>query len=343
MPLDIDQLLNAISDDAPSGELLEDDAAFLKLEDTSEFQPERQMGDEVLPAEPPNWRDVRSESEDLLARTKDLRVAVWWTQAALGLDGLAGFAAGLELIRRMLADFWDTVHPELDADDDNDPMLRMNSLLGLTASDAVLRPLHHAPLVSSNIMGTYSLRHIEMAAGKVPPMEDEDVPDAASIEGAFQQMEEDAKTEISEAATGAKKSLEAIGTFLDDKIGAMATPNMDALSKVLASINRELTRRLEGGVDEEEELEGVEAGGGGGGGAVAAPPGAIRGREDVIRTLDRVCDYFKRNEPSSPVPFLLDRAKRLTTKNFMEIVQDMAPEGIEQVEMVSGVKLEDDE
>jgi type VI secretion system protein ImpA len=52
--------------------------------------------------------------------------------------------------------------------------------------------------------------------------------------------------------------------------------------------------------------------------------------------LDKLCDYFDRNEPSSPVPILLRRAKRLINKSFMDIVRDMASNGVSQVELLRG-------
>ena len=47
--------------------------------------------------------------------------------------------------------------------------------------------------------------------------------------------------------------------------------------------------------------------------AVAAPAprasGEIANREDVLRQLDRLLEYYVRHEPSSPVPVLLKRAR----------------------------------
>ena len=58
--------------------------------------------------------------------------------------------------------------------------------------------------------------------------------------------------------------------------------------------------------------------------------------EAAIRVLDKACDYLERHEPSSPVPLLLKRAKRLVSKNFMEIMRDLAPDGVAQAQVVSG-------
>ena len=59
--------------------------------------------------------------------------------------------------------------------------------------------------------------------------------------------------------------------------------------------------------------------------------------EDAIRMIDKVCDYFERHEPSSPVPLLLNRAKRLISKDFLEILRDLTPDGVLQAESIGGV------
>ena len=64
--------------------------------------------------------------------------------------------------------------------------------------------------------------------------------------------------------------------------------------------------------------------------------GPIRNREDCVKALDLVADYFRKQERSSPVPLLLDRTKRLMTKDFLEIMQDLAPDGVSQASKVFG-------
>ena len=81
-------------------------------------------------------------------------------------------------------------------------------------------------------------------------------------------------------------------------------------------------------------------------GAAASPAGAgqrlvvgeIGSREEAIRLLDKISEYFERHEPSSPVPFLLKRAKKLVTKDFMAILNDLAPGGAEQAILIFGLQ-----
>ena len=126
-------------------------------------------------------------------------------------------------------------------------------------------------------------------------------------------------------------------------------PELDPLVKLM----RQLSKRLrdygnlapEGEAEESEteadageaEIEAVTAGGARG----AAAPGAINSPTDVANTLDRIIAYYQREEPSSPLPLLLERAKRLVGADFLTIVNDMAPRGLENVQLIGG--LEDDD
>jgi type VI secretion system protein ImpA len=85
----------------------------------------------------------------------------------------------------------------------------------------------------------------------------------------------------------------------------------------------------------QEGSEGVPQGVGAGAGPKRLS-GEITSRDDVIKAMDKIGEYYKRNEPSSPVPLLLERCKRLVHKDFMDIIRDMAPEGLAQVELLRG-------
>jgi type VI secretion system protein ImpA len=71
--------------------------------------------------------------------------------------------------------------------------------------------------------------------------------------------------------------------------------------------------------------------------AAAGPvSGAVNDRNDVVRMIDRICEYYTVNEPSSPVPLLLRRAQRLVAKSFYEILEDIAPDSMAQAKVISG-------
>jgi len=52
--------------------------------------------------------------------------------------------------------------------------------------------------------------------------------------------------------------------------------------------------------------------------------------------LDKILAYYQRHEPSSPVPMLIERAKRLAPKSFYEIMEDLAPDSVNQINILRG-------
>lgn len=338
--IDIDKLLEPISEESPCGDDLEYDPDFGELERAAQGKPGHSMGDEIIEPEPPDWSEVIDAAEGLLGRTKDLRVAVHMAHASLNLDGLTGLAAGLELINKMLQQYWDEVHPELDAEDDNDPTLRINSLMPLNAREEFLGSLDRAVLVSSKTLGKFSMRDIRIAGGEIalPEGDETPVPDPSHIDAAFLDCEQDELTANADAVSNCMETLAGLDEFTRDKVGAQFAPELGDLSSELKAVHSTLREQLaRRGV----ELEPAEGEATGSAAAPASVPGEIRSREDAVRVLDRVSEYFRKNEPSSPVPLLLQRAKRLISKDFMEILRDLTPQGVSEAENIGGLDRED--
>lgn len=335
--INVETLLEPVSDDAPSGGDMEYDETYLALVRESEGVEEKRTGDKVIPAVKPKWGDVAEQASALLAQTKDLRIAILLARAQLHLEGLTGFDECMQLITRLTKDFWDTVHPQLDAEDDDDPTMRMNALAALADRELVVDSLINAPLVSSKTLGTFSMRDIRLASGEISPGKDEEAPDPTHINAAFLDCDLDELKASDEATTVLQDQVAVLNEFVADKVGADA-PNLDLLVKELGKIKavcaEQLSRR---GVNVETEGEEDAAGESQGAGI----SGEIRSREDVARMLDKMCEYFRRNEPSSPVPILLQRAKRLVSKDFMEILRDLTPDGVAQAEMIGGTTNDD--
>ena len=66
--------------------------------------------------------------------------------------------------------------------------------------------------------------------------------------------------------------------------------------------------------------------------------GVVKSRQDAVRALDAVADFFRRTEPSSPIPLFLERAKRLVSKDFLEVLADIAPDAVAQARAAGGLK-----
>ena len=343
--LDIDALLRGISPDAPCGEDLEYDAAFIALEQKAKEIPEIQIGDKiVVPYQPPNWKEVRRDVLELLGRTLDLRLLLVLVRANLSLEGAVGLKEALALLQGAIEIYWDSIHPRLDPEDDNDPTLRVNILEGLSDSDSVLRVLSNAPLVDSKAMGRFSLRHMHIASGKLNPPSGEEAPQLATIQAAFADAEPERLQETRDALEAGLGSVNEIERFVTQQVGTDNAPNLDPLRAVLKDALHTLDERMGRPGDGVPEMAGEETSLGTaqamGGGVIfqqpQGPMGGVGSRQDVIRALDLICDYYAKHEPASPVPLLARRAKRLVTMDFMEIMNDLAPDGLNQIELIKG-------
>jgi type VI secretion system protein ImpA len=340
--LDLDTLLEAISADSPSGEDLEYDPDFLAMVQAAEGSPERRMGGSVVPAEDPDWRRVRALAIDLLRRSKDLRSGVLLTRALLQTEGLAGLGGGLALLNGLISGFWDDIHPRLDPEDGMDPSARVNVLLDLTGRDTMVMPLRMAPLIRSRVFGNVTYRDVEVAEGKTAATGDPHALDSAAIAGAFQDCDLDELSSSTSAAASALAAARSLNDAIAAHVPSDAAPNfaplIDLLSAVHGLLQFRLNERQPATAAEGRSESGVQQAEGGLMQASSFDATArINSREDVVQALDRLCDYYTQCEPSSPVPLLLKRARRLVTGNFVDIVRDLAPDALPQIQKVCGI------
>jgi len=344
--LNIDVFLTEVSPDEPCGEDLQYDNAFIALEQKAKGTPEQQIGNRIEPAQPPNWKEVRRDAIELLGRTRDLQLILYLIQALLHTDGPSGLRDGLALLEGVIVKFWPHLYPLLDPEDDNDPTQRVNILMGLCDFEMILRPVALAPLIESRALGRFSLRDVQIATGKLPPPADgSSAPEIATIRAAFMDAEAETLKSTREAVASSLESLKAIESFVTDQVGVGDAPNFGPLRDVLREVLHVFGEYSEeadtGSAQPETEGEAASAQD-----AAVKPsavrPGEIGNRQDVIKTLDLICDYYARCEPSSPIPLLLKRAKRLVFMDFIEIIKDLAPDGLSQVEFIRGQETSED-
>jgi type VI secretion system protein ImpA len=339
MPLlDTGTLLASLSDTAPCGDDLEYDPAFMQLERSARGPSQDRLVGPEEAAEGPDWRAIRDQALGLLTRTRDLRVLTILAKTLLRTDGLPGFAAGLELLQASLSRYWDSIHPILSAEEDYNPIMRVNVLRELCDHREVLSPLRVAPLVTLPGLGSVSWKDVALATGELTPAEGESVPDTGKIDAAFANCDGEQLAATVQAAAAALAAVRGVEEFLTEKIGVGQAISFDPLSDVLRRVDAVLRNRValrSGGEAGEAQSEDASASGPSGVGQ-RERLGAIASRADVVRALDLICAYYERSEPSSPVPLLLRRAKRLSGMDFMEIVRNMAPSGATEVETIRG-------
>jgi len=347
--IDIESILSEVVGDEPCGKDLEYDPDFISFETKVVGKPEQRIGDSYIPPEPPNWREVQQDAIALLNRTKDLRVAVHLTKALLNTTGFEGMSDGLAVVRGLIERYWDNFHPRLDPDDDNDPTMRVNILASLCDASSFVQVIRDTDIVNSRALGRFSLRDIDIAMGALSAQSDDDrTIDMATVDAAFMDADLDAVRSDFEAISQCHEHITQIDTYVTEKVGASGAMNLDELTSMFKHARQFIAERLARRGERDAvsgEAAGTDVMGSESDSATEAAvvssvatavPGKINSREDAMKALDRVCDYYTRCEPSSPVPLLLRRAKRLATKDFMGILRDMLPDGLSDASKIVG-------
>lgn len=340
-------LLEPITPEEPCGKSLEDTDALNQLDSfqifgQSTLDPEKVApGEKPAPARkearksdrPPNWQEIQDLSVEMLGWSKDLRILAHLAAAVLRTEGPQSFFQLVTVASEWVKAYWGQVYPLIE----DDAIFRRNALNCLTDRPAVIDGLRRAPLVSSRQHGRISFRDLEVASGAAQPTEDQTHPGEAQIAAAFAELAIDDLRALRTGASDAEAALRAIDEKVRSEAGIEAAPEFEPLLTVLKQLGAALQVRLAvhpsaSPADAGGAVEGESATGG----AIAV--GAIKSRQDAIRALDAAAEFFRRNEPSSPVPLLVDRAKRLVAKDFLEVLADVAPEALAQAKAAGGIR-----
>lgn len=332
--IDIESLLDPTTEEPPCGPDLEYDAAFLALDQSARGKPEQQFGETVIAAEEPVWGDVRTVATELLGRSKDLRVAILLVRAWVHTDGYAGLLPGLRLIQQLLDRYWDEIYPRLDPDENNDPTMRMNALAPLADVEGVVRDLRGVFLVDSRQHGSVLVRDAEIALGKLPQREGAEPVSQSKIEAILAAVAAD-DPEIGGRIDETFQAAKALSGSIAERVGAERAPDFKPLLATLYAVQQICPRAQSAPAETEGGEMGAVAG-------EARPiSGDIRTRQDALAMIDKMVAYFERNEPTNPAPLLLKRAKRLMNMSFVDIIKDMVPDSMSQIETIAGLGREE--
>ncbi|KAA8998158.1 type VI secretion system protein TssA [Affinibrenneria salicis] len=332
----IEQLLTPVSIEDPCGENLEYDAGFMAMEQAAAGKQEQQFGDTIIPAEAPDWSQVERLAASLLERTKDLRVMLTLTRAWTQLQGLSGYASGISLIHQALERYWDSIFPLLEFDGELDPLFRINVLADLGDKSPLTLALRQATLLK-NAGGEISVRD---ACALLDGSKQENSGYPGGKTRLLDELAQGGQPGI-DAILNIAQTLNALRETITRHLGESALPEMSLLQKTIGALAQAcqsqtplaVTQPPEGQPDESEQV--IKQ-------AASAPAVMnwqsmqITSRDDVQLVLEKTKQYFQQYEPSHPAPLLIDRVQRLIKLNFMDIVRDLAPDGVNQLETIFG-------
>jgi type VI secretion system protein ImpA len=343
---DLEALLAPVSEEAPAGEDLREDYApsslYYRLRDArSEARAAERAADAESgeTAAPMQWRTVHDLAiEALSGRTKDLEIAAWLTEALLRSDGLIGLTAGCRLMAGLSEQYWDTLLPLPDEEGIATRVAPVAGLNGVGGEGTLLQPLRKiflfdrpdgTPLYfwqyeqasEAAGIGDAERRQARLDAGVLPF-------DAVENEARFAGA---AFAAVRRQSTEAAEAWKKLGQVLDERAGADGPPT-SAVADLLEKIRGVAERYASA---EEPALEAAAAGEAEGAVTAAGGPvvagtalaaASVNSREEALRSLTQIADYFRRTEPLSPLAYTLQEAVRRARLSWPELLEEIVPD-----------------
>lgn len=263
------------------------------------------------------WRDVAKQIALLMKKTKSISVLVWNVRASQYTEKIpaAGLAKNLFLLRYWIENFWDCLYPPIDQGSSEEAYLdRINALANLGSYKDIVLPLKKKVISLAIGTGNYTLDDLIVfnqggsVEGLQPPVGL--LPD-----------EETAYNELSQWFAKALEQAQVIKALLREKTGEAFT-EFDAHLIPVLQIGATL-RSNEIKADSAAIASGTTGVQVQGSGSVVKVTQGVNSRDDVVKAIDLICEYYQYHEPSSPVPLLLGRARKLVKKDFRDILSEL--------------------
>ena len=325
--MDLEELLAPVSDDAPAGPDLAYDAERGTIEQAFESSASIDTSGEATATAEIDWRPIISQIEQQSARTKDIWLAVYLCRGGARSGQLALVETGAEYLAGLLERYWETVHPQLE---EYGFQGRKGPCESLSRRGEFLGPLERTPLLDHPRLGRFSGGDFERFRTGA-----ETADGYGMFRAALADTPEENLTDIVarlDAIAAAIKRADAVLTAnAEGDTAANFQPTYDLLSQMKKAVLSFTSTPPQAEPDTDAAVAAAPAIGEGGGPRIA---GRVESREDVIKALDAIADYYRRREPASPVPVALQRAREWVNLDFLSLIEDIAPSALDEAKRV---------
>ncbi len=319
----LEDFLKPIDADNPAGVSVREEAIY------SDIQADRASDDPNLPRgvwerdlKKADWQKVSDGCQNILtSRSKDLQVAVWLLESQIYLNGIQGLAKGLMLIAELTDHFWNSIFPLMEDDD-----IEYRTNLFSWVNDRLSMPVRWVAISDATSGEEYSWADWERAQ-----LENNKDPKAKggrasgllnkikqSIDATDIQFYQNLWDDLSDA----EYALDYLSDILAKRFDTDA-PSMTTMREMLAVIRSTIETQTDGRVIPEDKDDARVFDEPSDGMPKLNPTSSadVSDRQRAYMLLGEVADYLAKDDPHSPVPYLVYKAidwGRLSTSELYE-------------------------
>ncbi|USQ93981.1 type VI secretion system protein TssA [Caulobacter sp. RL271] len=327
MALDLGRLLAPVSEADPTGPDLAYDPARYEIEQAFETEVSIDAsGVETQPSEV-DWRTIVDRIVEQSDRTKDLWLAAYLCRAAARAGQLETVELGTRNLAGLLETYWPSVHPRLE---DYGFQGRKGPCDSLVSQAQFLAPLRKITLISHPRLGRYSIDDFERFR-----LRGESEEGYGMFRAALEDLQYEGLDDVIQRLDAIENNLRRADLVLtsnaDDVGGTNFKDAYDALGQMRRAIQAFSPEPAKPETSEPPTQPHVASSSFSNVAVVAA---RLETRDDVIRALDALSDYYQRKEPGHPILTLMRRAREWVGQDFMSILEDIAPGSLDEARSV---------
>ncbi|MCP3689413.1 MAG: type VI secretion system protein TssA [Gammaproteobacteria bacterium] len=361
----LDQLLAPVSEDNKAGEDIRESASqnssYYTIKDArnaARAAERNNMFDNDTSEADSQWRKILELAPDILQnQAKDLEIASWYTEALIRHYGYPGLRDGFKLIKGLIDQYWDEIYPIPDEDGIETRVASLTGLNGEGAEGVLITPIRNVYITEGSDPGPFNFWKYQQVLEVEKVIDEEAKREKADklgfamddVDRAVADSSESFYIDLCDDLSEAITTYRDVGALLDEHCGISDSPPTSNIINMLEDclgavkhIGKFKLPEPESDSDASPQTAAELASAAPGESSVVAGP--IKNREDAFKKLMEISDFFRKTEPHSPIPYILERAVKWGDMPLESLIKELIPDSSARdlYGSLTGIRTDDD-
>ncbi|WP_053062553.1 type VI secretion system protein TssA [Photobacterium aquae] len=283
------------------------------------------------------WHEILEQVPLLLTtECKDLELTAWFIEALVRNCGFRGLEIGFKTAAILIENFWDDVYPMPDEDGIETRIAPLVGLNGVEGEGTLLMPIACVPLTENHGEQAYSLWEYEQAL-EIDRLDAEKKKYRIDMGGVdLQALEEEVKMseptfyrQLHQDIEAAIQAYSDLVKLMDDACGyplpsSQITKRLQACLNAVTYLAEDKLKALPStdpivDVNNSESQTDLSS--------VSGISVQLETRQEAIKNLKMIADFFKKTEPHSPMAYAIEQVVRWSDMSLPDLLEELIVDG----------------